>query len=64
MTRRCEHHVPYESITPPVTYPLPRCPRDATVHVHGYLLAPMPCCDECAARIATGLAFVTTTPIT
>jgi hypothetical protein len=61
---RCAHHVPYEAVTPPVTYPLPQCSHDATVYVHGYRPAPMPCCDECVARISEGLASVTTTPIT
>lgn len=61
--QQCEHHVPFESVTPPVTYPLPRCPSVATVLVHGYDPKPKPCCDACAERIASGLANVTTTPL-
>jgi hypothetical protein len=57
-----EHHATADD--GPCGYPPPRCSRDATVVVHGYRPAPMPCCDECAARIAAGLASVTTTPIT
>lgn len=65
MSQRCEHHVPFESIAPPVTYPLPRCPHDATVMVGGYEPGKaLACCDDCAARLASGLASVTTTPIT
>ena len=61
---RCEHHVPPSPSRTIADGPLPQCPATATVLVHGYRPTPMACCDECAARIAAGLASVTTTPIT
>lgn len=61
---RCEHHVPPSPSRTLMDGPLPQCPHDATVYVHGYKPAPMACCDECADRLHAGLATITTTPIT
>lgn len=59
--QRCAHHVP--PADGPHVYPPPRCSRGATVMVHGFRVGrAVACCNECARRIAAGLA-VTTTPI-